>query len=234
MSERFLSNGNEAKVYMDGNSHVVRIESQLVERVAITKFVNLKIASLLFPENFIDVQDIKLVRTQTKPRVYNFYEVILVDSYIKSKLAPTHPDHPFFSAHQKTYEEVTECTCDLCKAHRRLHYSTEYMHQLSDLKIKLNAAGILVPDDDHTDHCIGPNGIIFFEADLPETPKLREYLKHLGKNEVTEKINALLSYQHMMFSGCSPSESFRITKKVYPDVDLVDYSLNSSSVADSF
>lgn len=225
--------GNEARVYKDAENCLVRMQANISESDAITKFTSLKIASLFFPEHFIKVLDLKLMK-KSKEEIERGSDPHYVTSYMVSELAPTDPNHAIYSRHLKKDFKFSNCYCEVCRPHSHLHFSTEYMHQLSDLKTKLNGAGILVPDDDHTDHCLGPNGIIFFEADLPETPKLREYLKILGKNEVTEKINALLSYQQMLISQCSPSESFRITKKVYPDVDLVDYSLNSSSIADNF
>lgn len=234
MIERNIySCGNEARVYLDEGNRLVRMQAYISELVAITKFANLKIASLLFPEHFIKVLDLKLIK-KSKDEIEHGSNPHYVTSYMVSELAPTHPDHAVYSRHLKKDYKFSNCDCEVCRPHRNLHFSTEYMHHLSDVKTKLNRAGILVPDDDHTDHCLGPSGIIFFETDLPEIPKLREYLKNLGKNEITERVNALLSYSQMMIDGCSPAESFRIAKKVYPDVDLVDYSLNSSRVADNF
>lgn len=225
MIERY-SNGREAIVYKNGENHVVRLQTWLSEKEAIRKFTNLKIASLLFPEHFIKLVDFRLEESsiEARPAADNS---LYVNSYIKSELAPTHPDHAIYSKHYKRDNKGINCDCEVCTQHRYLHSSPEYIELLNIAKKKLEAAGLLIPDDDSTDHCVGPDGIIFFEIVAINQRLLWNYLNTLNESETARTAKALIDYQNMMKDGLTTTESVLLARKKYPDLNLVDYSLNS-------
>lgn len=139
-------------------------------------FYRHKIASLLFPENFIEVTG------TTKDSASS--------TAIYSKIAPVPPEHAVYSAHIRCVEIALNkypyglwinkrslCQCESCISHRNFHNLQNLASKARSLAKNIAKTGILVPSNDRSDYCLDSKGnIVFFEIDGFESVRLRDYL----------------------------------------------------------
>lgn len=154
-------------------------EENLMDRFWFARlFYAHKIASLLFPDNFIEVvgSQNKFVRDDNPPQ----FKMTLL-----SKTAEVNPDHATFSDHVVTgakfgmLRKVQICKCGACIRHRKFHRDNNLKAKAGVEEIKMEKVGIRVPQD-KTDYCLGQNGIVFFEMDGFDRKTLRRYLEGLA------------------------------------------------------
>lgn len=153
-----------------------------------------KIAFILFSKHFIDVGAV----TQH----FFLLDRSFSTNSLYSKLVDGLSAHAIFSSHMQPAKrnifgcgsgKTSSCPCEVCQEHRQFHRSLGYTFNLWQLTNKLSRVGILVPQDDPSDHCRPINkSIVFFEIDAVNPNRLRDYLqkekrlpveaKRMGKN----------------------------------------------------
>lgn len=159
---------------------VCREESAILQKRAKILFYFHQISQLLFPENFLYVG-----AATFRPLLPQYFL-----TFIYSKLVNL-SDHALFSTHAQP--EIFDalglgsgkqfsCDCEICSRHRQFHQSWSYRLKLGQTVRKLQNAGLLVPQDDLSDHCRQKNSqIIFFEIEAINPEKIRKYLWHKQK-----------------------------------------------------
>lgn len=221
MPERF-THGMNADVFMDDEGLVTRVDRLDSVNLAMVTFLDLKIASLLFPNHFIEIIGMELIKTSAK---LENLEAFHVERRIKSKLAPIPPEHAIFTKHLKEnlnfFLRGLICDCAVCQAHNNLHnLQLEENINIDRAAWEIRNAGIYVPTDDPTDYCLGPKGVIFFEVDLVIPSQLRNYIHSLNSREIADQTENLLHFQQELRFGASLKESLERANLEYSDLNI--------------
>lgn len=165
-------------------------------------FIRHKIASQLYPDNFISV-----VGVSNRP---NFPTGTNYVTNLYSKEANIPPEHATYSAHYaittkptlaERYRQplpLSLCQCDVCTDHSRFHQDNNLESQAvmfgSDLREDF---GITLPVDDPTDYCLSPKGLMFFEVET--------FNSFLFLNKITHHTHPDKSYLIWMLTKYSES-----------------------------
>ena len=183
------SGGHVASVYTLSEKDKLRFpRADLVREDSVADFswfarlyYKQKIASLLYPDNFIEVvgagvEPLVPVGRRQSERIqkHNLF----------SKQAAVKIDHAVFSSHLrlttkggKLYKEST-CPCAHCVQHTQEHL-TQNMETIARKASELiSPSGIVPSADDPSDYCITDRGIIFFE------------LQSFDPNQIKKTINS--------------------------------------------
>lgn len=174
------SRGFNAKVYRLSpdspyvkKADLVRIEDTFDYLWFERLYIAHKIASLLYPDNFIQV-----VGAANRPISLDGKPGYHAELY--SKLAPIPPDHAIFSAHfavttkpaladryhHHNNSNPPHCECRTCFDHVNFHEQHKLRSKATQLHIdSLTHSCISLPYDDPTDYCLTSNGLIFFEIE---------------------------------------------------------------------
>lgn len=167
-------------------------------------FYRHKIASLLFPDNFIAV-------------IGTTKEVTTSNVAIFSQIAAVPPEHAVYSAHMRYVEIALNkhpyglsinkrslCQCETCISHRNFHNQQNIASKARSLAKKISQSGILTPYDDRSDYCLNDQGkVVFFEIAGFEPTKLINYLDSL-KNPSQNQLRApvlLKRYQQLILDN---------------------------------
>lgn len=187
--ERF-SGGHVASIYKvsdDEKALFSRADLVRVDRVADPSwFTRLyykhKVASLLYPDNFIEVVGARavslplLVPTQTRQseeiQNHNLY----------SQMAKVNPDHATYADHLtlvvgegKLYKDFT-CSCVACVRHGQEHDGRDMAKLAQEASDFISPSGIVPPTDDPGDYCLTDRGVIFFELKSFDPIQLKKSL----------------------------------------------------------
>lgn len=166
-------------------------------------FYALKIAHLLSPDNFINVAG----AVRYKPGNEGLWKLLLYYAIkpifghlqlIYSKKANIDERHAIFSAHMESTGEVgakvSTCDCRVCITHRQLHRLPQIQDLFTRTTNQLSAIGIEAPRRDLSDWCVlraeKGESIVFFEVDVLNLKRIREYLK--SKEDKTLQQNLAL------------------------------------------
>jgi len=208
MQEKY-SNGFYSEVYRVSpeqklwfpRSDLVRLDSSSDKNWFARLFYRHKIASLLFPNNFIEV-----VGAQVDPWERNFiYELQIGDTTVKglrdrehrlfSKMADVPGEHSKFSSHislSSKGRKVSICKCGDCIAHKEFHSTNDLEEKARRISAHMMKIGIMPPFTDLSDYCLTKEGnIIFFEIGSFEEKKLEMHLSSLGEKRSENEETAL-------------------------------------------
>lgn len=173
-------------------------------------FYRHKIASLLFPYNFINV-----LGAQVEPWEKNLIDEVTIGKTtlrerkrrvhrLFSQMASVPANHSVFSEHMdinldiavgdKKAEKVSLHDCVDCKSHREFHKSNDLEKKVIETAFPMQEIGILPPIDDPSDYCLTTEGnMIFFEVNEFDEEVLGKHLSSLkNPNEMEEKALRLL------------------------------------------
>lgn len=191
------SKGFQARVYQVDQSHhlgfphadLYRIESTRDRTYFVRLFLKHKIASLLFPNNFITVvgsqSDRPTTDLQTEqialPNIMSGQRFLERGISLFSCLASVPKDHSVFAAHFKLSDKVSRgksssCRCEVCVRHNRFHKSTEIYRIANQLGSRAARIGIYLPDEDSSDFCLINGEVIFFEIESINPHMIWKYL----------------------------------------------------------
>lgn len=192
-NEQMLTKGFMARVYWlnpqektwFSNLDLSRRETSSLKNYSKLFFYSLKIAQLLFPNNFIKVgavrREIGLI----------LGDYVSEEAFAYSKLARINPDHFPYSKHMDFDDfwgrKVSPCKCPSCERHRKFHNSNLTGLRIWFLTRKFAKAGIEVPADDPTDYCQQGKTFVFFEINSIDLQKVRQYLKRRRLKRTTKK-----------------------------------------------
>ena len=210
----------QQKLYFP-QSDLVKVDESSDKNWFARLFYRHKIASLLFPDNFINVtgsqvepwereliDEIKIGGTTFKNRVTRVHRLF-------SQMAHVPENHAVFSQHitvvgpdsignernDRTQEKVSLHDCVHCKAHREFHKSNDLQEKAINSASPMLDIGILPPIHDPSDYCLTEEGnIIFFEIDNFDEEVLGKHLSSLkNPNEMEENALRLLRRINELF-----------------------------------
>ena len=144
-----------------------------------------KIASLLFPDNFITV--VGASRLQ---------QVSRGEDSLYSKEANAGLDHAVFSAHMRQVDHEVNgrivrsdkgstCECMACTRHRIEHL--EMQNEALEFSRQLLPVGLRLDDKDPSDYCLVNGKLVFFEIEDLDPAALRNYLTSLRSATVDKQ-----------------------------------------------
>lgn len=207
MREKY-SGGFDARIYLlTPNQKILFPQADLVREYETNDknwfarlFYRHRVASLLFPDNFIDV-----VAAQVEPWQENLINEEQTEMIVSreaknrthklfSKLAVVNKDHAIFSQHMYGRYDIVDrtkislCSCGHCASHRVLHDETLMAIKARDAGEEMGMIGIFPPCDDPSDYCLKENGdIIFFEVERFDSIRIRSHLQKLPNPKPNEK-----------------------------------------------
>lgn len=138
---------------------LVRVENQTL-RSHRELYFSFRIADALFPGVFIHVT--AALANDNDIEIY-------------SKMAEVPSQHAKFSAHmlfdsERDIQKESRCVCPDCMEHREYHKKHGLKDIALDLAKRMEGVGVHAPvgedDDDPSDYCLGPQGLIFFEVSV--------------------------------------------------------------------
>jgi len=214
MSNEFYSHGAHSNVWRVGESDkknfphadLLRQEKQGDSFWYARLFYMHKIASLLFPGNFIDVvgvtrdfQDqIDDGSTESNMKLPKHTVTLF------SKEARVPADHATFSSDciVSEGEKVNKCGCVKCLRHKDFHNSESLFLRAKRFSRRVQQVGITVPYKDPSDYCLDrhTNKIVFFEIEGFKPPLVAQYLESSPDTTPSERRaqNLLLRYNELV------------------------------------
>lgn len=217
MQEKY-SNGFHSEIYRLNpkqklwfpSADLVKIDESTDKNWFARLFYRHKIASLLFPDNFIEV-----VGAQVDPWEKNLvHETRMGEATFRepkqrihrlfSKMASVPENHAVFSEHMdinfgtgssdRESEKVSLHDCVHCKSHREFHRLSDIKQKAIDIASPMQKIGILPPSQDPSDYCLTREGnIVFFEINDFDEEVLEAHLSSLSNpNEMEERVLVLL------------------------------------------
>ena len=217
LREQF-SNGKLSVVHKTSSRDRVLFPSADVVRNEQTKdkwwfarlFYKHKIASLLFPQNVIDVVGATVDPAERaiwgKSGPGEFSGLQNRENFLFSRMAQTVPGHEIYASHMTVgYKKESTCPCEACGSHRQMHGEAEAARALAlhDSTVKM---GIGFPYDDPSDYCLVDGEILFFEVPYLDSARLRKYLGGLPDLTVDTKRVLTLLDRYDAFSQMSKAE----------------------------
>jgi hypothetical protein len=183
----FYSSGFNAKVFLANevdqgrfpHAELARVETTADRSFFAKLFYWHKIASLLFPENFIVT-----VGSHHQPDITRIqeHEIPYYISTLLSVEAEVDPNHARYSAHMKTYthKKVSVCGCEACGSHRNSHEEQGLAIRAEDASTKMSDIGLIPPYDDPSDYCLSATGnVVFFEVEYLRITPLQDFIDSL-------------------------------------------------------
>lgn len=206
VSKALVFRVSEEQKLLFPRADLVRIEGSIDKNWAAKLFYRHEIASLLFPNNFIEV-----IAAQVDPWDDGLLESSFLDSQefkkakerehrLFSKIAEVSSDHATFSSHMNfgtSGDEIIKLSnhnCEGCKIHRKFHKSKNLEKEATKVALDMQKIGINPPINDPSDYCLNAErNIVFFEIDEFDGDKLHKYLSSLvTPNENEKKALSLL------------------------------------------
>jgi hypothetical protein len=175
-----FSHGFHGQVFpIDGKPKIFYPNADLVKRFTSTKekdalkeYYSLKIAHLLYPDNFINPVGATSLERPGKLRAFShgiFGKSSRYSHSVYTQQAATPLEHATFSSHF-TYDEtqrfkVQECTCSVCIGHELFHNQFDLRGRATEFAYQLEGVGIYIPYKDQSDYCLDRNGnLVFYEV----------------------------------------------------------------------
>lgn len=207
------SHGGHASVFRLGSheqvwiprANLVRVENTDFPLAFKQRFYAHRIASILFPDYFIDVHGARreevhwpLFRMKFNNSLYSTEAAVPKEHAIFAK-------HTTFNAESEELdwtvhiEKVSTCKCTNCKNHRQFHKDQKLQEQARYMFRCFADKGI-IPDNDLTDYCITEKGnILFFEVDFINANLLRPFLESIKNPNQRQKhaLRILNRYQKL-------------------------------------
>lgn len=190
--ERF-SGGHVASVYKLSDSERMlfpKADLVRVDRIADPSwFARLyykhKVASLLYPNNFIEVVGARVVAPPLLVPTQVRHAGEIQNHSLYSQMAPVSPDHATYADHltlavgkDKLYKDST-CSCAACIRHGQKHTIGGMARLAQEASDFISPSGIVPPADDPSDYCLTDKGILFFELKSFNPNQLRKSLAAL-------------------------------------------------------
>lgn len=199
------SSGWNARVYRSKKGHLPLCGAEVVRETGGDQdfrawYYKLMIASLFFPQNFIEVRSARLL----SQKEYRYRRLDHPPYAGYSQLAQVHPDHAKFSLHMTEYKGSKSgfCNCRVCSRHRKFHLEHQLEERATSIRSEVSKAGISVHYNDPSDYCLetelrqikigklalttkrqSGDNLVFFEVDYIEPNILQEYLSMPGEDE---------------------------------------------------